>query len=156
MDLQQQCIRDVCAQLKLNAMAEAYPQMAARAASNELIFADSFVGLLKTEVTTRYARSRNVPAKMAGFPVIKTLEEFDFIGVSKKLMPELSGLAFIEHRERRVAWAFRGGQPIWRSAWTICPPRPASKPVSSAPPIWWSPSWLPSDKSVCRSSSVAT
>jgi len=105
MDLQHQRIRDVCAQLKLDAMAEAYPHMAARAASNELTFADFFEGLLKTEITTRCARSRTVLAKMAGFPVIKTLEEFDFTfahGVSKKMMQELSGLAFIERAENVV------------------------------------------------------
>lgn len=105
MNLQHQRIGDICAQLKLDAMAQAYPEMAARAASNELTFADFFEGLLKTEVATRYARSRNVLAKMAGFPVIKTLEEFDFTfahGVSKKTMQELSGLAFIERAENVV------------------------------------------------------
>jgi DNA replication protein DnaC len=105
MELQHQRIHHLCGQLKLEAMAEVYPQIAAKAVSNQLTFADFFASLLKTEIATRQSRSRQVLAKLAGFPVIKTLEQFDFTavhGVTQKALQELSGLAFLERTENRV------------------------------------------------------
>lgn len=105
MDLQHNRIREACTALKLEALVELYPQLAARAASNQLTFADFLEGLLKSELSARKVRSRSVLAKLAGFPTIKTLEEFDFTcahGVTKKTLQELSGLAFVERAENVV------------------------------------------------------
>ena len=49
MELQHQRIHDLCGQLKLEAMAEVYPRMAAKAVSNQLTFADFFESLLKSK-----------------------------------------------------------------------------------------------------------
>ncbi|KLC27082.1 hypothetical protein XP1013_22210 [Xanthomonas perforans] len=105
MQLQHQRIHELCGQLKLEAMATHYPELASKAVSNQLSFADFLEGLLKNEVTTRQSRSRHMLARVAGFPVIKTLEQFDFTaahGTSKKAMQELSGLAFVERAENLV------------------------------------------------------
>jgi DNA replication protein DnaC len=105
MELQHQRIHHLCGQLKLEAMADVYPQIAAKAVAHQLTFADFFESLLKTEVATRHGRARQMLAKLAGFPAIKTLEQFDFTaahGVSKKAMQELSGLAFLERAENLV------------------------------------------------------
>lgn len=105
MELQQSRIREACSSLNLESLPDAYPTLAAKAAANQLTFADFLEGLLKTELTTRQARSRSTLAKLAGFPVIKTIEEFDFTfahGVTKKTLQELSGLAFVERAENVV------------------------------------------------------
>ncbi len=105
MELQHQRIHELCGQLKLDAMANMYPQIAAKAVSNQLTFADFFEGLLKSEVSARQSRSRQILSQMAGFPVVKTLEQFDFTavhGVHKKTLQELSGLAWVERAENLV------------------------------------------------------
>lgn len=105
MELQHQRIHALCDQLKLEALAEVYPQLASKAVSDQLSFADFLESLLKTEVTARSSRSRQMLVKLAGFPVIKTLEQFDFTaahGVHKKFLHELSGLAFVERAENLV------------------------------------------------------
>ena len=87
MELQHQRIHELCGQLKLDAMANVYPQIAAKAVSNQLTFADFLEGLLKSEMSARQSRSQQILSKMAGFPTIKTLEQFDFTavhGVPKK------------------------------------------------------------------------
>ncbi|MGW8338252.1 IS21-like element helper ATPase IstB (plasmid) [Xanthomonas axonopodis pv. khayae] len=105
MQLQHQRIFELCGQLKLEAVAAHYPELASKAVTNQLSFADFLEGLLKNEVTTRQGRSRHMLARVAGFPVIKTLEQFDFTaahGTSKKAIQELSGLAFVERAENLV------------------------------------------------------
>lgn len=105
MELQHQRIHELCAELKLDAMANVYPQIAAKAASNQLTFVDFFESLLRSEITTRQRRSQQMLSKMAGFPALKTLEQFDFTaahGVNKKTMQELSGLSFVERAENLV------------------------------------------------------
>lgn len=105
MDLQHQRIQEACTQLRLEAMVQQYGPLAAKAVANQLTFADYLEALLKAELGARQARSRSVLARTAGFPVIKTLEEFDFTfahGVTKKALQELSGLGFVERAENVV------------------------------------------------------
>ncbi|BBO59029.1 IS21-like element helper ATPase IstB [Mycoavidus sp. B2-EB] len=105
MALQHQRIEQWCEQLKLDTMAQAYPQLAAQAVSNQLSFADFFEALLKSEAATRQTRSRQILSQMAGFPAIKTLEQFDFTavhGVHKKALQELAALTWIERAENLV------------------------------------------------------
>lgn len=105
MELQHQRIEQWCVQLKLDTMAQAYPQLAAQAVSQQASFADFFEQLLKSEVATRQSRSRQILSQMAGFPAIKTLEQFDFTavhGVYKKNIQELAALTWIERAENVV------------------------------------------------------
>ncbi len=105
MDLQHDRIREACQALKLDSLIDAYPQLAAKAVSNQLTFPDFLESLLKSELSARQARSRSVLTKLAGFPIIKTLEEFDYTvahGVTKKTIQELSGLSFVERAENVV------------------------------------------------------
>lgn len=105
MDLQHDRIREACQALKLDALVDAYPQLAAKAVSNQLTFPDFLESLLKSELSARQARSRSVLTKLAGFPIIKTLEEFDYTaahGVTRKTIQELSGLSFVERAENVV------------------------------------------------------
>jgi len=105
MDLQHTRIREACTALKLEAFADHYPELASQAVAQQQTFTDFLEGLLKSELAARQARSRSVFTRLAGFPVIKTLDAFDFAfshGVTKKALQELAGLAFVERAENVV------------------------------------------------------
>jgi len=61
--------------------------------------------VLAEEASLRDERRREVLMRMAAFPSVKTLEQFDFEaapGVPKARIQELAGLAFIERRENVI------------------------------------------------------
>ena len=77
---------------------------------------------------------------MAGFPAIKTLDQYDFgfaTGAPRKQIMELASLAFVERAENVVFLGPSGvGKLTSRSRSAISPPKGATRPASSAPPIW--------------------
>jgi DNA replication protein DnaC len=105
MDIQHERIKQACQQLRIETMGEQYSLLASRAAANELTFADFFEGLLQAELDAKQRRTKSILLRTAGFPVLKTLEEFDFMfshGVTKKSLVELSSMAFVERTENVV------------------------------------------------------
>lgn len=105
MNLQQDRIAELCAQLKLERLAQHYPAMAQQAVRDELSYADYLERLLEHELGFRQSRSRELLTRMACFPAIKTLEAYDFSfspGVPKTQFTELGGLAFVERAENVV------------------------------------------------------
>lgn len=102
MNLQQERIAALCAHLKLERVADAYPHLAQQAVREELSFADFLERLLQDESGFRQNRTRELLTRMACFPAIKTLEGYDFgfsPGVPKAALTELAALAFIERAE---------------------------------------------------------
>ena len=68
-------------------------------------YSDFLEGLLKDEAAGRRVRKQTMMTRLAGFPVIKTLDDFsyDFAkGVKKSQVEELAGLSFIERHENVV------------------------------------------------------
>lgn len=105
MNLQHERIEQVCGQLKLGAIAHTYPAVAQHAVDNDLSFTDFLEALLKEELGARQRRTQATMMRMAGFPVLKTLDDFDFkfaTGVPEKLVRELASLTFIERQENVV------------------------------------------------------
>lgn len=105
MNLQHQRIAELCQTLKLERVADHYPVLAQQAVREELSFGDFLEQLLRNEQSFRQQRSRELLTRMACFPAIKTLEEYDFgfsPGVPKTLLHELAGLAFVERTENIV------------------------------------------------------
>lgn len=105
MDIQHERILEACRQLHIDTMGEQYSMLAARAAANQLTFADFFEALLKCAMDAKHARTKSMLLRTAGLPVLKTLEEFDFTfahGVTKKSVLELSSMAFVERAENIV------------------------------------------------------
>lgn len=87
MDLQHERIQQVCRQLRIDVMGEQYSMLASRAAANQLSFTDFFEALLKAELDAKHHRTKVMLLRTAGFPVLKILEELDFMfvhGVTKK------------------------------------------------------------------------
>lgn len=95
----------LCAELALGAVANHYATLADEAAKKKRSFIDFLESVLATEASLREERRRETLMRLAAFPSVKTLEQFDFEaapGVPKARIQELAGLAFIERRENVI------------------------------------------------------
>jgi DNA replication protein DnaC len=95
----------LCAELSLTAVAHHYATYADEAAKKKRSFVEYLEQVLGAEAALRAERSRQMLIKLATFPVVKTLEQFDFEaapGAPKARLQELSGLAFVERRENVI------------------------------------------------------
>ena len=102
MNLQSERIADICRQLGLLALPEAWPLIAERHLSQEGTYAEH---LLAEELRAKVQRTKATLLKFAGLPNIKTLEDYDFgfaSGAPKAQLQELGGLSFIERHENVV------------------------------------------------------
>jgi DNA replication protein DnaC len=98
-------IEDLCERLALGTMATQVPHVADEAARDGLSFREFFARLLQAEYRERQERTRAMLTRTAGFPSIKTLEQYDFefaTGTPKPLLTELSTLAFVERAQNVV------------------------------------------------------
>ncbi len=105
MNLQHERITSLCGALNLPFVAQSYGAAVQNAAKQETAYSDFLEELLKTEVAGRKVRQQNMLTKMAGFPAIKTLEDFNYDfakGVKKAQIEELAGLGFVERSENMV------------------------------------------------------
>ena len=95
----------LCEDLKLAGIMDAYPALAARASEEDQSFTDFLEGVLVAERDFRRARSAATLVRMAGFPAIKTLEDYDFKFASsapKRQIEQLASLAFVARKENAV------------------------------------------------------
>jgi len=105
MNLQTERIDVYCRQLKLDGLAERFETIASKAAEQNWSFLEFLEQALTHERDARQVRSRQMLARMACFPVIKMLEQYDFefaSGTPKNLIEELAMLRFIERGENAV------------------------------------------------------
>ena len=105
MNLQHERISHLCQSLKLERIAQDWPHLAQQAATDEASFADFLEGLLVAELDRRGERTRQTLLKLATFPAIKTLEQYDFAfasGAPRSQLQELAALSFIERTENIV------------------------------------------------------
>lgn len=104
-DLQHARIADLCAELRLSAMADLYGPAAQAAASRDASYSDFLEEVLRAEREARRQRARDLFARTAGFPAIKTLDSYDFgfaTGAPRQQIQELASLAFVERAENVV------------------------------------------------------
>jgi len=104
-NLQHEQLELLCEELKLQNIPAHYLDMAQKAANDESSYLSFLTDILKAEQQARQSRSRQTMVKMAGFPVIKTLDEYDFNfanGAPKKAIMTLADLAFVERKENVV------------------------------------------------------
>ena len=78
MSIQHQRVVELCNELRLCGVATQYTALAQKAAENGTSFTDFVEELLVTERDSRRARAREMFALVAGFPAIKTLDQYDF------------------------------------------------------------------------------
>ena len=89
-------------QLKLPTVLREYARLAAVCTQDRSDFATYLLRLAEREVIEREHRAAERRVKAAGFPVLKTLDTFDFAAqpsVNESLVRELIGGAYIENRE---------------------------------------------------------
>jgi len=96
---------ELCEELKLAGIADSYSALAGAASDKGQSFTDFLENVLLAERDFRRARSAATLVRMAGFPVVKTLEEYDFKFASsapKRQIEQLAALAFISRKENAV------------------------------------------------------
>jgi DNA replication protein DnaC len=104
-ELQHARIAELCSELHLAAVPDLYLANAQAAAARDASFSDFLEDTLKGEMETRRARARDMFARTAGFPAIKTLDGYDFgfaTGAPRQQIIELASLAFVERAENVV------------------------------------------------------
>ena len=104
MSIQHQRVVELCNELRLGGIAAQYTALAQKAAEKQLSFTDFVEELLAAERESRRARARELFARIAGFPAIKTLDQYDFAfaGAPRMQIMELGSLAFVERAENVV------------------------------------------------------
>lgn len=105
MTLQSQRIQSLCEQLQLLSILDNYSELAQLAVSQEQTYLDFLEQVLQQEQQMRHQRSRRTLARMAGFPAIKTLDQYDMdygSGIPKLQIEQLASLAFVERQENVV------------------------------------------------------
>jgi len=104
-ELQHARIAELCSELHLAAVPDLYLANAQAAVARDASFSDFLEDTLKGERETRRARARDMFARTAGFPAIKTLDGYDFgfaTGAPRQQIKELASLAFVERAENVV------------------------------------------------------
>lgn len=102
---QQERIQAMCKTLKLDRVAIDYGGLAQTASDQQTPYSDFLEQVLGAEIAMRTERTREILARLAGFPGIKTLEGFDFgfaAGVPKAQILEMASLSFIERAHNIV------------------------------------------------------
>lgn len=105
MNLQNEKIQYLCERLNLLGILENYTIIAQEFAKKDGTYTSFLEKILQAEQNVRESKSRSMAIRMAGFPAIKTLDEFNFEfakGVPKKKILELSSLAFMERAENII------------------------------------------------------
>ena len=69
-------IANICKELQLPMFSEHHHELSNRAAKESWKYSEYLLEILKLEANNRAVRSRATLTKMAGFPTIKTLEQF--------------------------------------------------------------------------------
>jgi len=104
-NLAQERLEHLSERLRLPDVPSLVPALAQEAVSKEWSFSDFAEALLQAQSDASDARAADTIQRLAGFPVRKTLSEFDFSfqpSVNKKQVHELSTCAFVERAENVV------------------------------------------------------
>ena len=105
MNIQDERIQSACEHLTLKAVADQYAMLAQEAVAADHSYSDYLEHCLKAETDARRVRSQAMLVRIAGFPAIKLLDDFDFRfakGAPKKTIQDLASLAFIQRKENII------------------------------------------------------
>lgn len=105
MNLQHERLTNYCHQLFLTEIADNYSAEAQSAANNQSSYTEFLEKLLQLEINGKQMKGRSLLTRKAGFPMIKTMDDFDFkfaTGIPKAKIKELATLAFIERSENII------------------------------------------------------
>lgn len=93
-----------CEELKLSGILLSYQSIADESAKLKASYTEYLEQVLKYELMIREQRSCELMLKIAGFPVLKKLEQFDFScsNINEQQVKELAGLQFIADKENII------------------------------------------------------
>ena len=114
MNLQHERLVELCAELRLGGIAMGYVAAAQRAVETDATYPDFLEAVLRAELDTRRARARQMLARVAGFPAVKTLDAYDFefaAGAPRQQILQLAGLGFVERAENVILLGPSGPAP---------------------------------------------
>lgn len=97
-------ISNSCQTLKLTAILQSYQVIADECGKINSSYSEYLDQVLKYELMQREQRAKEILLKMSGFPVLKTLELFDFASsnVNQMQVQELATLGFIDNKENII------------------------------------------------------
>ena len=97
-------ISQSCEVLKLNGILQSYQSIADESGKVSASYSEYLEQLLKHELMVRENRSREMLLKMSGFPVLKTLDKFDYScsNINQSQITELANLNFIYNKENII------------------------------------------------------
>lgn len=97
-------IQNSCEVLKLHGVLQCYQSVADECGKLNAGYSEYLDQLLKYELHQRELRAREIVLKMAGFPVLKTLDKFDFTSsnINQLQVQELASLNFIANNENVI------------------------------------------------------
>lgn len=97
-------IAQSCETLKLNGILQSYQSIADECGKLNASYTEYLEQILKYELAIREKRSKDLLLKMSGFPVLKTLEQFDYScsNINKMQIQELSNLQFIANKQNVI------------------------------------------------------
>ena len=97
-------ISQSCSVLKLNGIMHSYQSIADECSKTKASYSEYLDQILKYELLQRDQRAKETVFKMAGLPILKTLEMFDFSSsnINQQQVQELANLQFIQSKENIV------------------------------------------------------
>ncbi|MCE3269049.1 MAG: transposase [Burkholderiales bacterium] len=97
-------ISQSCEVLKLNGVLQCYQSIADECSKLKASYTEYLEQILNYELAIRQQRSKDILLKMSGFPVLKTLEQFDFScsNINKMQIQELANLQFIANKQNVI------------------------------------------------------
>lgn len=93
-----------CETLKLTGILQSYQSIADECSKVKASYSEYLDQILKYELMLREQRSKGILFKLAGFPILKTIDGFDFgsSNVNQMQVHELSNLQFIDNKENVI------------------------------------------------------
>ena len=97
-------ISNSCHTLKLSAVLNSYQSLADECGKINASYSEYLDQVLKYELMQRDIRAKEIVLKLAGFPVLKTMDMFDFSSsnVNQMQIQELATLGFINNKENII------------------------------------------------------
>jgi DNA replication protein DnaC len=100
-------LRSYLKRLRLPVVAQNYVRLSSEAAANNQTFPEYLLALVEGEIVQREENTQKLRISKARFPVMKTLDSFEFSvipSLNKALVLELSRGSYIEKRENIIIW----------------------------------------------------
>src|SRR5271170_633015 len=98
-------LTELCSKLKFEHLPDQLETLCEQAAKRELNYQEFLNQVLMTEWQARRLKNVERGLRLARFPYVETLEQFDFSfqpAIDRKLIRELAGLAFVERAENLI------------------------------------------------------